>query len=188
MDDDDVMNDGTTEKEFLFFCTSIRILLQFYYNTLYYIIIIYFDKQRKEKKDIMYSFESELSYRSSLSSLSGDNIVLTPRTLTAHLDKACVSPTGSDSSSRIPSSHISPESSVVANNHTVFIGDLSYFCTEEHLIPVFRPYGIISEVKVKRNNKGETLMFGFVSYEDESSVNAAIAELNGKEFMGRCLR
>ena len=136
----------------------------------------------------MYSIQSDSSYRSSLSSLSGDNIVLTPRALVTHHENECVSPTASESSNKNCSTHVSPESSVVANSHTVFIGDLSYFCTEEHLIPVFRPYGMISEVKVKRNNKGETLMFGFVSYEDESSVHAAIAELNGKEFMGRCLR
>lgn len=36
-------------------------------------------------------------------------------------------------------------------NNSLFIGDLSKFCTEQNLEELFSSYGEITEVKIKRN-------------------------------------
>ncbi len=71
---------------------------------------------------------------------------------------------------------------------SVFIGDLSYFCNEDHLIQLFSPYGRVTEVNIRRGVTGDSLLYGFLAFDNEESATRAQAELNGREFMGRYLR
>ena len=74
-------------------------------------------------------------------------------------------------------------------NNSLFIGDLSKFCTESNLESLFAPYGHIIDVKIKRNNAtGKTLSYGFVTYASDESASAAMDQLNGFTFFGRNLR
>jgi RNA recognition motif-containing protein len=71
---------------------------------------------------------------------------------------------------------------------TLFLGDLSYFCTEEDLCAVFASYGHISTVRVRRGVTGESLMHGFIALDSHEAAKRAIVDLDGKIFMGRSMR
>lgn len=71
---------------------------------------------------------------------------------------------------------------------TVFVGDLSFFCTEIDIGPVFAKIGNIVSLEVKRGRHGDSLMHGFVEYDIETSAQNAIVQLNGHKLMGRCMR
>jgi len=73
-------------------------------------------------------------------------------------------------------------------SRSVFVGDLSFFCTEIDLGPIFAKIGNIISLEVKRGRHGDSLMHGFVEYDLESSAQNAIAQMNGRKFMGRCMR
>jgi RNA recognition motif-containing protein len=77
--------------------------------------------------------------------------------------------------------HFNPE-------HSLFLGDLSYFCTEDDLFHLFSPYGPLVAVKVHRGKTGNPLLHGFVSFQQEAHASLALAELSGVQFMGRVLR
>lgn len=71
---------------------------------------------------------------------------------------------------------------------TLFIGDLSYFCTEDDLCTLFAPYGRILTVRVRRGVTGESLMHGFIALETAEAAQRAIMDLDTCEFMGRNMR
>lgn len=71
---------------------------------------------------------------------------------------------------------------------TLFLGDLSYFCTEENLCTLFVPYGRIITVRVRRGVTGESLMHGFIALDSHEAAVKAIHDLDGAEFMGRNMR
>jgi RNA recognition motif-containing protein len=73
--------------------------------------------------------------------------------------------------------------------HTLFVGDLSIFCTEENLRVAFRQYGELSEVKIIRcETTNKNLSYGFVKYHHVASANAAIQQLHGALMCGRPMR
>ncbi len=72
-------------------------------------------------------------------------------------------------------------------SHGVFVGDLSYFATEQDLIQLFSPYGPIDSVMIRRGKSGDTLHYGFVKM-NEVCAQTAINSLQGFKFMGRKLR
>ena len=75
------------------------------------------------------------------------------------------------------------------SNNSLFIGDLSKFCSESNLESLFAPFGQIVDVKIKRNNAtGKTLSYGFVSFANDECAVAAMEQLNGYSFYGRNLR
>lgn len=75
------------------------------------------------------------------------------------------------------------------NPNELFVGDLSFFCTEQHLQELFSTYGPVSEARIKRSDRGNrTLMYGFVRMEELKHALQAAAELNGKLYMGRAMR
>jgi RNA recognition motif-containing protein len=80
-----------------------------------------------------------------------------------------------------------PESASEAAK-TLFLGDLSYFCTEDDLVLLFSPYGRIMTVRVRRGVTGESLMHGFIAFDSPDSAQRAIQEIDGAEFMGRNIR
>lgn len=86
----------------------------------------------------------------------------------------------------VPSNGINESS--LSSTKSLFVGDLSFFCTEVDLGPLFAKFGNLASLEVKRGRHGDSLMHGFVEYELESSAQVAIAELNNRKFMGRCMR
>ncbi len=72
------------------------------------------------------------------------------------------------------------------NPNELFVGDLSYFCREEHLIHLFSYYGNVLEARIKRSEKdGHSLMYGFVRMSALPEALEASKHLSGFMFMGR---
>jgi RNA recognition motif-containing protein len=72
----------------------------------------------------------------------------------------------------------------------IFVGNLSFGCTEADVKKLFEGFGnVVSAVIVMRKEKKapKSRGFGFVQMPDEQQALAAIAALNGKEFMERVL-
>lgn len=82
----------------------------------------------------------------------------------------------------------------IPSRSTLFVGDLSYFCTEEHLKRLFAPYGATVNgvptvsAEIKRGKYGDSLMHGFVYLSSVEAADLAIQDLNNKKFMGRYMR
>jgi hypothetical protein len=94
------------------------------------------------------------------------------------------------------------------SSRTLFVGDLSYFCTEEDLLSIFSSncsilgssvsnlhffiyflvYGPLLTVRIRRGVTGESLMHGFVALTSTDSALRAIRDLDGVEFMGRNIK
>jgi RNA recognition motif-containing protein len=70
----------------------------------------------------------------------------------------------------------------------VFVGDLSLFCKEEHILQLFAPFGPVLTARVRCADNGVSLMHGFVVLETDEKAIAAIHLLNGQEFMGRNIK
>lgn len=71
---------------------------------------------------------------------------------------------------------------------TLFVGDLSYFCSESHLRNLFGNFGRVINVEIKRGKFGDSLMHGFVDLEDASQAKVAVQQLHNSLFMGRIMR
>jgi RNA recognition motif-containing protein len=69
----------------------------------------------------------------------------------------------------------------------IFVGNLSFQATENDVKGVFEAFGIVSGVSIKKKSGKNSRGFGFVSMPDDIQAQAAIAGLQGKEFMGRVL-
>jgi RNA recognition motif-containing protein len=71
----------------------------------------------------------------------------------------------------------------------VFVGDLSFFCQELQLFELFSVYGLVTDARVKRSDRGNrTLMYGFVRMAELEQAAQAATELHGKLYMGRKMR
>ena len=72
---------------------------------------------------------------------------------------------------------------------TIYIGNLSYRATEEDLTAVFAEYGTVKRVVLPTDREtGRMRGFAFVEMVEDAQEDAAIAELDGAEWMGRPLR
>lgn len=71
---------------------------------------------------------------------------------------------------------------------SLFVGDISFFCSEADLVRLFDPYGRILHVEVKRGRFGESMMHSFVELASVEAAQLAIKELHGTKFMGRRIR
>lgn len=70
----------------------------------------------------------------------------------------------------------------------IYIGNLNYKVGEEDIKELFQEYGEVSSVKLILDKEtGRSKGFAFVDMENDSEANAAIQELNRKEFQGRAL-
>ena len=70
----------------------------------------------------------------------------------------------------------------------IFVSSLNFKTKREDLAELFAPYGEVSSARIildkaTRRSKG----YGFVEMDNEEQANAAIAALNGTEFMGRTI-
>lgn len=76
-----------------------------------------------------------------------------------------------------------------SNKNTLFLGDLSTFCTEESIRKLFSPYGEILEIKIMKSEEtNRNLSYGFLKFSNPISARKALNALNGKLFEGRNLR
>lgn len=72
---------------------------------------------------------------------------------------------------------------------SVYVGNLDYSVTQAQLNEVFADYGNVKRVYLPTDREsGRPRGFGFVEMEQESEEDAAIAELDGAEWMGRTLK
>eukprot|EP01038_Epipyxis_sp_PR26KG_P014234 gene14234-19099_t len=75
------------------------------------------------------------------------------------------------------------------DDRSLFIGDLSVFCTEDDLKNVFASFGPVEEVKIKRSKTTNiSLCYGFITFEYGDSALTALKEMNGALVCGRMLR
>jgi RNA recognition motif-containing protein len=72
----------------------------------------------------------------------------------------------------------------------IFVGNLSYDAGEKDLIGLFAAFGEVESAAIMVRRDRDAISsrgFGFVRMPDESQAQAAVAALNGQEFMGRAL-
>lgn len=68
----------------------------------------------------------------------------------------------------------------------LFVGSLPYKLTEDEMKDFFAQVGEVVSVRIITDrDTGRSKGFGFVEMSDDASGDKAIAELNGKELVGR---
>ncbi|GGA08717.1 RNA-binding protein [Okeania sp. KiyG1] len=69
---------------------------------------------------------------------------------------------------------------------SIYVGNLSYQVTQEDLSEVFKEYGSVLRVQLPTDREtARPRGFGFVEMSTEEEEEAAIAALDGAEWMGR---
>jgi RNA recognition motif-containing protein len=72
---------------------------------------------------------------------------------------------------------------------TIYVGNLSFQATEEDLKEIFAEYGKVNRVSLPTDREtGRKRGFAFVEMADDAKEDAAIAELDGAEWLGRELK
>ncbi|GAC1386999.1 MAG: RNA-binding protein [Candidatus Saccharimonadales bacterium] len=70
----------------------------------------------------------------------------------------------------------------------LYVGGLAYSTTEDELKTLFGEHGnVVSVAIIKDRDTNQSKGFGFVEFAEASEAQAAISNLNGKEFGGRSL-
>ncbi len=70
----------------------------------------------------------------------------------------------------------------------LYVGNLSFESTENDLQDLFEQHGAVNEVHLMMDKMtGKSRGFAFVTMNDDTQANAAMAALNGKELNGRAL-
>jgi RNA recognition motif-containing protein len=70
----------------------------------------------------------------------------------------------------------------------IYVGNLSYEVSGENLRQAFEAFGQVNSASiVKDKYSGQPRGFGFVEMPDQAEAQAAIQNLNGKEFLGRLM-
>ncbi len=83
----------------------------------------------------------------------------------------------------------SPHSPFEETINDIFVGNLSFFCEENHLFDLFLEYGAVKNVRIIRNdNNTRSLMFGFVTMSSPHEATEMARLLNNHLFMGRSMR
>ncbi len=71
----------------------------------------------------------------------------------------------------------------------IYVGNISYNVVDEDLRQVFEQFGEVESVKIITDRQtGRSKGFGFVEMPSDDEAQAAIDELDGKEFQDRNLR
>ncbi|NJK40933.1 MAG: RNA-binding protein [Acaryochloridaceae cyanobacterium SU_2_1] len=72
---------------------------------------------------------------------------------------------------------------------SIYVGNLSYEASQDDLSAVFAEYGKVVKVHLPIDREtGRKRGFGFVDMGSDAEEEAAIAELDGAEWMGRQLK
>jgi RNA recognition motif-containing protein len=80
-----------------------------------------------------------------------------------------------------------PSSECIRMN--IYVGNLSYNTTEDHLRQAFEPFGTVVNVNIiKDRASGESRGFGFVEMSTQEEAESAIDQMNGQELDGRTLK
>lgn len=70
----------------------------------------------------------------------------------------------------------------------IYIGNMSFDTTEDELRQAFEGFGEVSDVNIiKDRDTGRPKGFAFVEMPNQDEGQAAISDMNGKEFGGRTL-
>ncbi len=70
----------------------------------------------------------------------------------------------------------------------IYIGNMSYDTTEDHLRQAFEGFGEVTSVKViSDRDSGKPKGFAFVEMSGQDEAKAAISGLNGQDLNGRAL-
>lgn len=70
---------------------------------------------------------------------------------------------------------------------SLFLGDLSCFCSEQDILGMFQKYGEIETVRVMRGRHRKALGYGFLTFAEIRSAVAAKQE-DGKMLLGRPIK
>jgi RNA recognition motif-containing protein len=72
---------------------------------------------------------------------------------------------------------------------SIYVGNLSYKVSQEDIRQTFAEYGTVSRVQLPTDREtGKMRGFAFVEMSSDAEEEAAIAALDGAEWMGRDLR
>lgn len=72
---------------------------------------------------------------------------------------------------------------------TIYVGNLSYQATPDDLTEVFAEYGTVKRISLPTDREtGRMRGFAFVELAEDAQEDAAIADLDGAEWMGRQLK
>ncbi|MDB9437420.1 RNA-binding protein [Dolichospermum lemmermannii CS-548] len=72
---------------------------------------------------------------------------------------------------------------------SIYVGNLSYQVGEEDLKQVFAEYGTVKKAQLPIDREtGRVRGFGFIEMSSDAEEEAAIAALDGSEWMGRSLK
>ncbi len=70
----------------------------------------------------------------------------------------------------------------------IFVGNLAWEVSDDDLLEAFTAHGNVDSARVIRDRfSGRSRGFGFVEMSNSTEAEAAINELNGKDFQGRPL-
>ena len=73
-----------------------------------------------------------------------------------------------------------------SGNFKMYVGNISFQCTEEDLFETFETIGPVGEVSLVRDNEtGRARGFGFITMRNKEDGERAIEELDGTELKGR---
>lgn len=73
-----------------------------------------------------------------------------------------------------------------SHSRTLYVGDLSVYCTEKDLGQVFSTFGPVESVHIRRATA--QIAYGFVRFKHRASAEAALASMQSTILMGRPLR
>ncbi len=77
----------------------------------------------------------------------------------------------------------------MSSAYTLFVGDLSIYCTKEDIERAFSPFGTIKDIRIKKDEQtGKYLSYGFVEFEEVSAAVNALQNMNGYVLCGRPMR
>ena len=73
-------------------------------------------------------------------------------------------------------------------NTKMYVGNLPFSASETELRELFSRFGAVTDIHLPTDrDSGRPRGFAFVSMDTDTAMNAAIAELNGKDWNGRVL-
>ena len=71
----------------------------------------------------------------------------------------------------------------------IYVGNLSYNCSDEDLKTLFSEYGTVETAKlIVDRDSGRSRGFGFVEMVNENEAGNAVSSLNNTEHLGRTLK
>lgn len=74
----------------------------------------------------------------------------------------------------------------VAGSKKLYVGNLNFETTKEHLSEYIGEFGEVNDVFIPQDNYGKPRGFAFIAVKEED-VEAVIEATNGQEFMGRAI-